>query len=151
MVICEQCGNDFGEDRGQCPFCGARRVFAGGEGRRRRRKPSPRRLYLKDGLPTVDQARERLERELRDSRAAGVRVVTVIHGYGAGGIGGAIRPSVRGLLTRLRREGLVRAFIPGEDFNRRSDPVRGLLHDFPELREDPDLDRGNEGITVVLL
>lgn len=149
MVECEQCGNDFPDERAQCPFCGQRRLFRPGAGRQTR--PHVHVIRLKDGLPTVDVARDRLERTLSEARRRGDRVAKVIHGYGSSGTGGALRPAIRGLLQRLRRTGAIQTFVPGEEFSRHTETVRRLLNDLPELRGDSDLERGNEGVTLVVL
>ena len=149
MTLCDTCGNEYGDREARCPYCGAPRVFSG-EGRKRR----PRRstvLHLKEGLPTVDEARARLENQIQSARSSGLRVIKVIHGYGSGGTGGAIRPSIRGLLNRLRTQGQIRHFVPGEDFSTQHALTQRLLNDFPELLTDSDLNRTNEGITIVVL
>jgi len=149
MILCETCGNDFGNREAKCPYCGATRTFRGGGQKRRPRRT--RVTNLKEGLPTVDEARARLDTQLQSARSSGLKVMKVIHGYGSGGTGGAIRPSIRGLLNRLRMQGMIRDFVPGEGFSTQHALTQRLLNDFPELLNDSDLNRTNEGITIVVL
>ena len=46
-------------------------------------------------MPPLDQALARLATELEAARLQGVRVLTLIHGYGSSGAGGVIRGEVR--------------------------------------------------------
>jgi hypothetical protein len=52
-------------------------------------------LNLKEGFPTVDDARRRLLSEMQSARARGVRVIKVIHGWGSSGEGGKLGPAIR--------------------------------------------------------
>lgn len=149
MITCETCGNEYGDREAKCPFCGAIRTFRGDNRRKRPRRSTT--VHLKEGMPTVDEARARLENQIQSARGSGLRVMKVIHGYGSGGAGGAIRPSIRGLLNRLRLQGMIRDFVPGEDFSTQHALTQRLLNDFPDLLKDSDLNRTNEGITIVVL
>jgi len=106
---------------------------------------------LKEGLPSVAEARTRLNAELERARAARCPAMKVVHGYGSGGQGGSLREAIRASLRKRRKEGRIRAFVPGEKWDV-SDPVaRQCIEECPELARDPDLGRYNEGITIVLL
>lgn len=108
-------------------------------------------INLKAGLPPVDDALARFDRELAAAAAAGVKVLRVVHGYGSSGVGGKIRQAVRGRL-RSRGEDLgVRRFIPGEEYSQHTNLGRQLLADFPALRRSLLSDRENSGITFVVL
>ncbi|MFP7754932.1 Smr/MutS family protein [Thermodesulfobacteriota bacterium B35] len=147
LIICEICGNEMEAALVTCPFCGAQRasdpLFLRG--------PSHRTVNLEKGLPTVRQALERLRRELASARLQGYRVLTLIHGYGSSGRGGAIRTEVRRHLYYLRERGEINDVLAGEDFGRRSGHGRQLIRRFPFLASHHDADRGNRGITLVVL
>ena len=46
---------------------------------------------------------------------------------------------------------MIRAFVPGEKWELFNDAAQQILQECPELSADQDLDRYNEGITLVLL
>ena len=111
-------------------------------------------LYIaqvKEGLPTVAEGRRRLATELDKARGAHAVAVKVIHGYGSRGVGGALREAIRRSLAKRKKEGRIRAFVAGEKWDLFDPAAREILDACPELARDPDLNRYNEGITVVLL
>jgi len=103
---CRRCGNEVEPGRATCTYCGG--PLAAGKPVRSIT------IDLEAGRPTVPEALARLERELAAARVRGVRWLTIIHGYGSSGSGGAIRDAVRGRLARRRRQGRIRDFHPGE-------------------------------------
>ncbi|HOA75162.1 MAG TPA: Smr/MutS family protein [Phycisphaerae bacterium] len=110
-----------------------------------------RTIILKEGLPTVAVARARLNTELERARGTGIPALKVVHGYGSGGRGGTLREAIRASLRKRRKEGRIRAFVPGEKFDA-SDPItRQMIEECSDLARDPDFGRYNEGITMVLL
>ena len=78
-------------------------------------------------------------------------MLNLIHGYGSSGTGGRIRVEVRKYLGRLAARGEVKGFIPGEEFSIFQEETRRALLLCGELRRDRDLDRHNNGVTVVIL
>lgn len=154
MQTCEVCGNSFEvglAGPGRCPYCHARQGSAG----RGHAAPSPHNLHrlvnLEKGMPLVEQAIKRLEMEIQAGRLQGIRVLSLIHGYGSSGRGGAIREAVRARLSFLEQQQQVESVIPGEEFEGRSKRGKQLLRRYPFLRHHHDLNRSNPGITVVLL
>jgi hypothetical protein len=103
------------------------------------------------GLPTLDEARRRVQGEIRQARREGARVLKIIHGYGSSGKGGTLCLGLRKSFGMRKKEGVIRDFIRGEDFSVFNDTVLGLLEAVPELRGDPDLGATNEGVTVLWL
>ena len=81
----------------------------------------------------------------------GYSVVKIIHGYGSTGKGGRIRVETRRYLAEQKRKGLIRDFIPGEDFSIFNEATRNAFALCGDLRRDDDLERYNNGITVVVL
>lgn len=102
-------------------------------------------------MPTVEQARTRLNMALRSAVASRIRALKLIHGYGSSGKGGAIRADVLALLTRKKQAGQIKEFVPGEDFSPFDSRARAIVAACPFLAKDADYSRTNHGITVVLL
>ena len=108
-------------------------------------------VNLEMGRPLVESALRKLQTELQEGRLKNMRVLTVIHGYGSSGKGGAIGAECRKVLAYLKGKGEIATFIPGEEFKRRSGPTQDLLRRFPQMDSNVNLNRGNRGITLVVL
>jgi len=149
MILCQVCGNDIDHALLLCPFCGAKQdlqsgtIAAGG--------PFHTVVNLELGKPLVESALRKLEMELEGGRQCNLRVLTVIHGYGSSGKGGAIGTECRKVLAYLKGNGEINTFIPGEEFRSKSGPTRDLLRRFPQLAANVNLNKGNRGITLVVL
>jgi hypothetical protein len=116
------------------------------------RKPAVIKVVnLEEGMPTVEQARLRMERELHLARTAGYHAVKLVHGYGSSGVGGALRNELQKDLRQAALNGSVRAFIAGEDWRVSNETTWDLLKRFPEWKQDSDLGRNNRGISIVVL
>jgi len=102
-------------------------------------------------MPSVDEALRRLDREIAVARQGKVGLVKIVHGYGSTGAGGDIRIAVQRRLHELAEAGQIRGCIFGESWSKTDDASWRLLQSKSELKNDPDLGRRNEGITVVLL
>ncbi len=102
-------------------------------------------------MPSVPEALARLERELglaqRERRVA----VKLIHGYGSSGVGGDIRIAVQKRLREMVDAGQLSNCFFGEDWAKSCVEVWRLLQKHLDLKGDPDLGRGNRGITIVVL
>lgn len=136
MHFCHICGNEISPALLRCPHCrsvqetqdkaiAASRIF------------SRKTVNLEQGLPTVEQALQRLQRELRTARLERIQIITLIHGYGSSGKGGAIRIACRKNLDYLCQLGEIKSYIPGEEFSRRRPPTKQLLSRFPSLPNIP--------------
>jgi len=108
-------------------------------------------IDLEDGMPTVEQARLRMNYELQLARREGYKAVKLIHGYGSSGVGGSLRTELQKSLHRAAREKTIRAFVSGENWRVSDETTWEVLKRFPEWKKDSDLGRGNKGISVVLL
>jgi hypothetical protein len=108
-------------------------------------------IDLEDGMPTVEQARLRMNYELQLARREGYKAVKLIHGYGSSGVGGSLRTELQKSLHRAAREKTIRAAIPGENWRISDETTWDLLKRFPEWKKDSDLGRGNQGISIVVL
>ena len=108
-------------------------------------------VNLEDGMPTVEEARQRLEHELSAARAAKVTALKVIHGYGSSGVGGALRVAIQKRLYELKQSGELREVIYGEDWRIGNEAAWKWLERYPEWKKDSDVGRGNRGSTIVVL
>jgi hypothetical protein len=106
-------------------------------------------LNLKAGMPTVEQAKRRLLESLYAPRGTGGPVVKIIHGYGSSGKGGAIRAAIREQMAHWQREGKVLTVVAGENWSIFDPASQELRQRYAFLGKDEDLDRGNEGMTLV--
>jgi hypothetical protein len=101
--------------------------------------------------PSLDEARRSVIEEIRKAKREGVRVLKVIHGYGSSGKGGTLCIGLRKSFALRKKEGVIRDFVPGEDFSIFNPTVLALIETVPELRGDPDLSATNEGVTLLWL
>lgn len=108
-------------------------------------------VILKEGLPSVEQARARLNSELLVARQRGVKVLKVVHGYGSTGVGGELRIALQATLRQMAARHEIRDCIYGENWRTSDQRSWELLKQLPELKSDSDLGRGNKGITMVIL
>jgi hypothetical protein len=148
MKECDTCGNEIPDPAVQCQFCGSRQTSVG-------RPVGPREpvrtINVEDGMPTVEQALTRLERELFRARQSGVRVVRVIHGWGSSGTGGRLRLACRAFFQRELTAGRLRRVVEGDDYSRAANLGRDLQRRCQDLRDSERTDRHNPGITFVEL
>lgn len=108
-------------------------------------------VNLEDGMPRVEQARLRMQRELAVARSQGVVAVKLIHGYGSSGAGGALRNELQKELRNASARGLITCFISGEEWTISDETTWTWLKKFPEWKQDSDMGRGNKGISIVVL
>jgi hypothetical protein len=114
-------------------------------------KPTIRTVNLKSDMPSVQEALQRLDREIAAGRKGVSPLLKIVHGYGSKGVGGEIRIAVQKRLHELSEEGQIRGCIFGEDWSKTCDETWRLLQSQPWLKDDPDLGRRNLGITIVVL
>ncbi len=86
-----------------------------------------------------------------ERQSAGCFGHKIIHGYGSTGKGGKIRTEARRYLADQKRRGLIRDFICGEDFSIFDEGTRRAFLVCDDLRRDSDLDRHNNGVTIIIL
>jgi hypothetical protein len=108
-------------------------------------------INVKSDLPSVNEALQRLEREIALARRDKSVVSKIIHGYGSSGVGGDIRIALQKRLHELAKAGEIRGCIFGEDWGKGDEATWKLLRDRPELKSDPHLGRRNQGISIVVL
>jgi hypothetical protein len=110
-----------------------------------------RTINIEAALPTLDEARKQVLAEIRQQKREGVRVLKVIHGYGSSGKGGKLCIGLRKSFALRKKEGVIKNFVPGEDFSIFEEATLALLEAVPELRGDPDLNATNQGVTLLWL
>jgi hypothetical protein len=108
-------------------------------------------VILKEGMPSVEQARARLHAEIQTARQSGIKILKIVHGYGSTGVGGDLRVALQATLRQMAAKHEIRDCIYGENWRSGDQRSWELLKQLPELKTDSDLGRGNRGITLVLL
>ncbi len=108
-------------------------------------------INLKSDMPSVNEAVQRLEREIVLARREKILLLKLVHGYGSSGVGGDIRIAVQKRLCELLQDGQIRGCIFGENWASGDEMTWKLLREHPELKKDVDLGRRNLGITIVIL
>lgn len=108
-------------------------------------------VNIKYDMPTASDAVKRVTYNIRNGRSWGCAAIKIIHGYGSHGTGGRIRTDVRRYLAQQKEKGFIRDYIPGESFSIFDDSTRNAFAQCDDLRRDSDLERSNNGITVVIL
>lgn len=108
-------------------------------------------INIKEGMPSIEEARKKLKSEIEIARHADVRIIKIVHGYGSGGVGGALKESIRKSLNYRKKDGEVEDIIYGERFNRNNENIQRVIKSFPALCSDSDYNRNNEGITITIL
>lgn len=108
-------------------------------------------VNLEAGMPTAEVAQKRLGFEIVTAKREGCIALKIIHGYGSKGTGGRLKEAVGKMLASRKAEGAVRAFVGGEEWSIFNAVSRDILNCCTELRNDQDLDKGNAGITILLL
>lgn len=108
-------------------------------------------IDLEVTLPAARDIPERVARELQQARKHQICVVKFIHGYGSTGRGGKLRLAVRRVLMCAQAQRQIQAYILGEQFSIFDQTTQQALRCCPMLSKDTDLERHNNGITLVLL
>ena len=148
MILCPTCGNKVDTGLSQCVFCDTALTSSTDT----IEKPGilHRIVNLEYGRPVVESALKRMHNELEQAKVDGVRVVTLIHGYGSSGKGGRIRIECRKSLDYLRQKNILKEVVHGEIFHRRSGFGKSLVRQYPHLEQLCKSDFSNPGITVVV-
>ena len=108
-------------------------------------------INLEIGRPDVIQALRQLEFFIANVRVQNEKVIKIIHGYGSTGRGGSIRGGVRRLMREYKADGRITLLIKGEDFSIFDPSTRYLIEKSPDVSDDKDLNRSNNGITYIML
>lgn len=99
-------------------------------------------------MPSVEVAMHSLDMFINLNKSS-ASVIKIIHGYGSTGRGGAIKAAALANLKAKMKQGIIKAFIPGEAI---STPMGydDLIRKYKDyLQTDSDYKKGNDGITYV--
>ena len=110
-----------------------------------------KRINIKDDHPPADIAISRLLSEIEVCHIANEKLLKVVHGYGASGVGGEIKKQMEIQLSHLKKEGKIYDYIKGECFCATHPKYEDLKVKYPELILDSDLSGLNSGITLIIL
>ena len=58
---------------------------------------------------------------------------------------------MRAYLERMKRQGRIKDYIPGERFSIFDEATRAAFAKCEELRRDSDLERANNGVTIIVI
>ncbi|NLT62856.1 MAG: Smr/MutS family protein [Clostridiales bacterium] len=108
-------------------------------------------VNIKIDMPTASDAVKRVTYNIRNGKSMGFTAIKIIHGYGSTGKGGKIRTETRRYLAQQKDKCMIKDFIPGESFSIFDETTRSAFMVCDELRRDSDLDRSNNGVTIVIL
>lgn len=108
-------------------------------------------VNIKYDMPTAGDAIKRITYSVHNGKSLGAAAIKIVHGYGSSGTGGKIRTEARRYLESIKRKGLIKDYIPGEDFSIFDQKTQKAFLLCDDLRKDSDLERHNNGITIVLL
>lgn len=100
-------------------------------------------INLEDEKPTVKQAMDRLELELRLAKKQNVCVLKIIHGLARR----KRRKNPRGTapaMPEYQKRGKIRFFVPGERLTIFEEETRKLLQLCPDFRKDHDINRAQQ-------
>ena len=147
MKTCPVCGNDIEITVRQCVYCGE--TIENDLSTGNKSGVLYKAINLERGRPIAEMALKRMQLELEQARQGGVKVVSLIHGYGSSGKGGKIRVECRKSLDYMLQNGLLRKVIPGEHFWKSSGQGKSLTRQYPELKAHCRTDFNNPGITIV--
>lgn len=108
-------------------------------------------INIEAGMPTVEVGQKRLYLEIVTAKRQGIKILKIIHGYGSSGVGGKLKKGILEFLAVKKKEGIIKAFVPGEDWSIFNKAARDILEQYHDLRKDNDLENCNLGITIVLI
>ena len=110
-------------------------------------------LYIdvKSDNQTCLMAGAQLEIEIDACKLGGFNTLKVIHGYGSHGVGGAIKKEIHARLKRMKKDRVIKDFIPCEKWTPTNPKRMEAVSQCNELLADSDLMMLNSGATIVLL
>ena len=105
---------------------------------------------ISEPCPRFEDVALRLSQALQDAEARGVAVIKIIHGYNPHRGEDIFQVTVRSWLSGLVKGGVIRGYIPGENWSTLDQATWSLQEEYSELL-DTELDQSNAGLTVVWL
>ena len=107
-------------------------------------------VNLKYYHPSSCVALANVEIEIENAIKAKLKAIKFIHGYCSHGIGGKICQEVHRKLIQLKKQGKIKNFILGSEWNISNEKTLNLLFKCPTAANDEDLNHNNNGITIVV-
>ena len=108
-------------------------------------------VNIEYGHPDVYTALKILSNEKITAKKLGYKAIKIIHGYGSSGKGGKIKSAVLRELTKEKLDGKIKHFVKGEEFSCFFESGREAVKLCPDLRDDRDYGRENDGVTILIL
>lgn len=108
-------------------------------------------LNLKDPSISVVDCRAILEIEIENCKRENCAAFKILHGYGSHGKGGVVLVECRRVLQDMKRRGEIKNYFNGDKWNLFDRDTTELLKRDKSLVGDEDLNKGNPGITIVIL
>ncbi len=108
-------------------------------------------INIKEHYPNSDYAVWLMEQAINDAKSEGIRVLVVVHGYGPHGKGGTIKMFAMQKLKILRKQGVIRTFVPGDNWCDTNEDKLLINNLCPETIISTDIGNLNSGVTVVLV
>lgn len=107
------------------------------------------RVEVPEGLPGTKTALKQVEFALASVRARGGHLVKIVHDESLGAARVRLRSEIRRMLRVYKKEDRITLMIPGEEFSMTDNLTRYLADRSPQVELDPDMEKGNENITLV--
>ena len=104
-----------------------------------------RTVAIGSNVATVAAALSTLEEIIARARARGEHIVKLVHGQEDQ------RAPLRKALRQLTMDGVIRGFIPGEEWAPFHESARKLAQDFPVLKHNSDFGRRDPHLTIIVV
>lgn len=105
-------------------------------------------LNIELGFPSQKEARLKLDNYIKKLDNSN-KIIKVIHGYGSTGVGGSIKKMVHSYLKRIKSEGIIKDFLPGEAVKELMGFDQTITKYRAYIKDDHDFKIGNPGITYI--
>ncbi len=110
-----------------------------------------RSVMVKDEWRRADSLEDELLNLVEGARRGKLKALVLIHGWGASGVGGRLRRSVREHLDRFDRMDLIAGWLPGERFHTLADAGLGARQrGGEELERAARHWKNNPGVSLLL-
>jgi hypothetical protein len=105
-------------------------------------------LNIEYGYPSQKEARLSLDNYIKNLDKT-TKIIKIIHGYGSTGVGGSIKKMVHSYLKRIKNEGIIKDYLPGEATKELMGFDQTIVKYKLYIKGDSDFKRGNPGITYI--
>jgi hypothetical protein len=105
---------------------------------------------IEHGFPSQKEARLQLDNYINNLDKSN-KIIKVIHGYGSSGVGGSIKKMVHSYLKRIKSEGIIKDYLPGEAIKELMGFDQTIVKYKTYIKDDKDFKTGNPGITYIFV